>query len=578
MIPAALAHPLLLARTVRHLRPAQVAHRLRLRTQRTVAGHLPPPLVARVGRTAGDAPGWPSSFEPLDGRWHEGYPSPRVNAEGRFLFLGDELDVGDRWAPEGASRLWRFHLHYFEWAWSFAADPDARWARDAFAELWRSWTPSTRFGRGDAWSPYVVSLRAWALCGVHPSLVAGTPVDADVAAHLRLATAFLRRSLERDVGGNHLVKNLKALVGLGVFLGDAGLVRRSSGRLAEQIRVQVLADGGHYERSPSYHCQVLGDLIDVAGLLHSAGLPPVDGLAAAVEGMRRWLGAMLLPDGDVPLFNDCTLVGKERMALLGPAPRPPERLVVLQPSGYVVMRPGPRLHLVADVGPPCPPDLPAHAHADCLSFELAVDGARTIVDTGTSTYAPGERRAYERSTRAHNTVDIDGADQSEVWGTFRVARRARPTLHRAVDDGGAIEVTASHDGYTRLPGRPVHTRTWTATPGRVSILDRVDGTGTHRVAAHLHLDGPVSEERVPEGVVESAAVTISCTGPTGGAVRVTSCELAEGFGPCRPGHAQEASVTGPLPIAIFTRVQVRRPVEGGPQPQSTLADTVEIRR
>src|SRR5205085_8490250 len=348
-------------------------------------------------------------------------------------------------------------------------------------------TGATRFGRGDAWSAYVVSLRAWALCGTYSPLVSGSAVEDDVVGHLRLSAAFLRRSLELDVGGNHLLKNLKALVGLGVFLGDDALVRRSRRRLAEQVAVQVLADGGHYERSPSYHCQVLGDLIDVGDLLAAAGQQPVEGLAEAVEGMRRWLGTMLLPDGDVPLFNDCTLVGRERLALLQPAPRPPERLVVLQPSGYVVVRPGPRLHLVADIGPPCPPDLPAHAHADCLSFELSVDGQRTIVDTGTSTYAPGERRDYERSTAAHNTVEIDGADQSEVWGTFRMARRARPTLLGAVDDGVAVKVAASHDGYHRLRGRPTHTRTWRVTADGVEILDRVDGEGVHRVRSRVQL-------------------------------------------------------------------------------------------
>ena len=75
------------------------------------------------------------------------------------------------------------------------------------------------------------------------------------------------------MGGNHLVKNLKALVGLGVFLGDDRLVAHAASHLERQIGVQVLADGGHYERSPSYHCQVLGDLIDVAGLLAAAGRP-----------------------------------------------------------------------------------------------------------------------------------------------------------------------------------------------------------------------------------------------------------------------------------------------------------------
>ena len=333
---------------------------------------------------------------------------------------------------------------------------------------------ATRFGRGDAWSAYVVSLRAWALCGVHSRLVAGTAVDADVVGHLRLAAAFLRRSVELDVGGNHLVKNLKALVGLGVFLGDDALVRR----VEPAAWRQQMRGAGAGRRGPLRALAVVP--LPGPGRPRRRGRPagrrrparPSPAWPRPSTRMRRWLGAMLLPDGDVPLFNDCTLVGRERLALLQPAPRPAERLVVLQPSGYVVMRPGPRLHLVADVGPPCPPELPAHAHADCLSFELAVDGERTVVDTGTSTYAPGERRQYERSTRAHNTVEVDGADQSEVWGTFRVARRARPTLHRAVDDGdGPIEVTASHDGYRRLPGRPVHTRTWRVTADEVEIVD-----------------------------------------------------------------------------------------------------------
>jgi uncharacterized heparinase superfamily protein len=568
VIPTALAHPLLLARTVRHLRPAQVAHRARLRSQRIVAGHLPQSVVDRArGGDEAAVPGWPVSFVPLDARWHEGYPSAAANAEGRFLFLGDEREVGDRWAPPATSQLWRYHLHYFEWAWSFAAHPDAEWARTAFAGRWRSWTRATRFGRGDAWSAYVVSLRVWALCGVHSRLVAGTEVDADVAGHLRLAAAFLRRSLELDVGGNHLVKNLKAQVGLGVFLGDDDVVGRASRRLTRQVGVQVLADGGHYERSPSYHGQVLGDLIDVGELLAAAGHPPVEGLAEAVEGMRRWLGAMLLPDGDVPLFNDCTLVGRERLAALEPAPPPVERLVVLQPSGYVVMRPGPRLHLVADVGPPCPPDLPAHAHADCLSFELAVDGERTVVDTGTSTYAPGERRRYERSTGAHNTVEVDGADQSEVWATFRVARRARPTLHRAVDGGdGPIEVTASHDGYRRLPGAPVHTRTWRVSADGVEIVDRVDGDGPHRVVARLHLTdagGPLDVECDGPGRVERTEVPV---------------QLARRFGALEPGRAVEWRAEGPLPIELRTRLRVRPASSEAPASASTIAKAMESRR
>ena len=67
-----------------------------------------------------------------------------------------------------------------------------------------------------------------------------------------------------------------------------------------------------------------------------------------------------------------------------------------------------------------------------------MDGVPLLVDTGTSTYAPGPVRDYERSTAAHNTVEVDGANSTEVWGAFRAARRARVGKVVARDDGGAL--------------------------------------------------------------------------------------------------------------------------------------------
>src|SRR5206468_284588 len=143
---------------------------------------------------------------------------------------------------------------------------------------------------------------------------------------------------ELDVGGNHFLKNLKALIGLGVILGEDRMVHSAVRRLCRQIDTQVLADGGHYERSPWYHAQVLGDLLDIEALLASARRPPVPGLGRAVAAMRAWLGAILMPDGDVPIFNDGSRVGINRLAILQPRLGPHRVLTVLQPSGYVVVR------------------------------------------------------------------------------------------------------------------------------------------------------------------------------------------------------------------------------------------------
>lgn len=547
---------LLLARTVRHLRPAQIAHRARLRGQRVTLSRFPGFFATRLRHPIPPRPGWPPAFSAIDGRLAEGFPSPEANAKGRFRFLNDERDLGQPadWDQAAASQLWRYHLHYFEWAWSFTGHADRSWASAQFRRVWRSWRDGTAFGRGEAWSPYVASLRAWVFCGLFARLVANTGDEGDFLDDVALHAGFVGANLELDVGGNHLIKNLKALIALGVLLDDEELVRVSTDHISRQLEVQVLADGGHYERSPSYHCQVLGDLLDVADLLSASGRYEPAGLQAAIEAMRAWLGAVLMPDGDVPLFNDCTAVGTQRLSLLRPTAVDAGGLRVLQPSGYVVMDDGHGLHLVADAGPPCPPELPAHAQADCLSFVLSVDGVPVVVDTGTSTYEAGARRDYERSTRAHNTVEVDGRDQTEVWAVFRAGRRASPRLERATEGAGEVVVTASHDGYERLPGRPRHRRTWRLRPGTLEILDEVVGEGDHEVNVAVVLAPRTTCEALYQSRFGVGPVEITFSGAH---VAQHEAEVAREFGRLEPTLLLRASTPGRLPTRLLMTVTRR---------------------
>jgi uncharacterized heparinase superfamily protein len=520
----------LLARTVVRLRPAQVAHRIRLRTLRTAERRWPELVTRSVDPPIGVTPGWPASFSPLDAPLdHE---DAAEVAQGTFTFLGEARSLGAPadWHQQGASRLWRFHLHYVEWAWALAQAPDRTSARASFASLWRSWRTSIEPAQGDAWSPYVASLRVWVLCGVFVALVEGSDIEGDYLDQISWHAGYVQSHLELDVGGNHLLKNVKALIGAGVFLGRPDVVATGRRLLEAQLPIQVLADGGHFERSPTYHCQVLGDLIDILGLLTAASAPPVIGLDDAIESMRRWLGSMVGADGEVALCNDAIPVGPRRLATLDPTPPPEEPVTVLAESGYVVVRPDEHTQLILDVGDPCPDDLPAHAHADCLSFELWVGDERWVVDTGTSTYEAGLRRAYERSTAAHNTIEIDGEDQTEVWGIFRAARRARGTLELVASDGGTVEVVASHDGYRRLPGSPLHRRRWRMSSGRVEITDTISGTGAHRLVSCLHA-APVAASRC------------SITG-RGGRTSVEPCATAWGFGALHPATVHQVDVEG----------------------------------
>jgi uncharacterized heparinase superfamily protein len=562
----------LLSRTAVHLRPGQVAHRARLRAQRAalerwpatgrrlVTGTVPhrAPSASAGIQTVRTVPGWPVDYAPLDATAlsvtvPRHWPSLADLRSGHIRLLGVRRPLTD-WQQADAPQLWRFHLHYWDWAWGLAGEPDRAAARAEFARLWRSWRLACTFGRGDAWRPYPAALRAWSWCGQYGQLVAGSDLDAEFCRELAAHARFLRLHLESDVGGNHLVKDLKALVGLGVFLGDEPLLRRALRQLTGQLPVQVLPDGGHFERAPAYHCQVLADLIDVADLVSTAGHVPPPPLTLAIARMRRWLGRVLAPDGAVPLLNDGFPVPGALAAALRPLPAPRQELVRLADSG-LVRAAVEDWHLLADVGAPCPDELPAHAHADTLGCLLHVGGAPLLVDTGTSTYQAGPARQYERSTAAHNTAEIDGRDSTEVWGAFRAGRRARvrAVSARATPDG--VTIAAAHDGYRHLPGRPGHRRRWSLGPDGLVVEDCISGRRWHEVIVRWHLP-PATEVRLHDKAasVSTAAGEFAVT--VGGSVpfylTVDMAPLAAGFLQTEAAPVLTCRAVAGLPFRLTT--------------------------
>jgi uncharacterized heparinase superfamily protein len=568
-----------LGRTVIRLRPAQGRQRARLRAQRMLLDHSVP-LAARwllAGPESGSGQCWPPAFTPLDaGLWSDSQFRKALRA-GELALLGVPRAIarvgpagqanwaGADWAAPGAPLLWRFHLYYWDWAWALVAPgPLAQAPLDdesaLFAEIWRSWHAAIVPGRGPAWHPYPAALRAWSFCGIYRRLVAGGPVDGQFRAELAAHAGFLRRSLETDVGGNHLIKNLKALAGLAVFFGDDALLASSLRRLSRQLAVQVLPDGGHYERAPAYHCQVLADLIDIAGLLRAAGLGQPAGLAEAISAMRGWLGCVLTPAGPlnpagtVPLLNDGFPVSAELLARLAPAAPPAGPLHVLPDTGLARISAG-WWRVLADVGPPCPRELPAHAHADTLSCVVHVDGAPLLIDTGTSSYAAGPVRDWERSTAAHNTVELDRRDSTEVWGAFRAGRRARVTGLSAGVEGPTVTVEAAHDGYRSLPGRPGHRRRWTVRADEMRVDDELTGKGRHRVTVRWHLAPGTGLRLVPGGAVTSTPVgeiSITVTATSELTLLAGTAQVSAGFASTEPAPVLACTLHPELPARVST--------------------------
>lgn len=124
-----------------------------------------------------------------------------------------------------------------------------------------------------------------------------------------------------------------------------------------------------------------------------------------------------------------------------------------------------------------------------------------IANGGTSVYGgdPGLRLA-ERSTAAHNTVEVDEQSSSEVWAEFRVARRARIRDRQIQTNTLPFETTATHDGFRRFGG-PLHKRRWMLGPNQLTIEDELNGSWRNATArlrilppfryADGHIKGPI---------------------------------------------------------------------------------------
>ena len=167
----------------------------------------------------------------------------------------------------------------------------------------------------------------------------------------------------------------------------------------------------------------------------------------------------------------------------------------MKDSGYCAVNLKNNGKAILDLAKIGPDYQPGHAHADTLSFELSLHGQRFIVNSGTSQYGEDAMRQHQRSTKAHNTVCIDGQNSSDVWAGFRVARRAYPRELSVSHDF----IACSHDGYARRPGRNTHRREWHFLENSMTVRDVITGRFSDATAYfYLHPDVRVLKQ---EGLV-----------------------------------------------------------------------------
>ena len=519
---------LLYFHTIRNLKPSQIFWRVWRRLPVIAAPAVgPPPALRRSDRPFAAFPRKTPSLIGPDAF--------------RFLHRDGQVRSAADWNDRRSDALWLYNLHYFD---DLCAE-GARARRGWHEALIARWIAENPVHQGAGWDAYPLSLRvvnwikwlagedgarelrlalapaATARGTVHALIpqpaargsVAGWSLSEQAIHSLAVQARYLAPRVEWHLLNNHVLANAKALVFASCFFAGAeaeAWLKKGLAILREQLALQVLADGGHFERSPMYHAIELEDLLDLVNLSCSYpnALPTVDVrmLQETARRMLGWARVMRHPDGGIAFFNDAafgvaSMVAEleyyaARLGIDSPVDTGAP-LACLAQSGYVRLKQDPFTVLfdAASVGP-C--HVPGHAHADTLAFELSCGAQRVLCNSGTSCYGRGETRQWERSTAAHNTVEIDGENSSEVWDGFRVARCAHPVGLQVAEDAGLLRVTCAHDGYARLRGRPQHRRTLELGRDGLIWIDEIFGGSVHTAIGRIPLHPSVAAQRIDD--------------------------------------------------------------------------------
>jgi uncharacterized heparinase superfamily protein len=435
---------------------------------------------------------------------------------------------------------------------AWRATGDDRYVEAASAQL-DSWLAQCPFGSGMNWrSPLELAIRlinwTYAVDLMRDStLLTGERRERVLHSVYLHLWEITRKYSQGSSANNHRIGEAAGVaVAASYFRGfpHADRWREQARRiLCEEIESQTYADGCNREQALGYHLFVL-QLFLVAGVVvRRSGDDLPSAFWGRVEKMLEFLAALAEGGDALPMFGDCddgyvldlgtgpgdargwlavgaALFGRadfKRLArdrsepvawLLGPAglasldrlaPAAPQSLAArsFPDSGYYLLQSGnqerdDRISVLFDCGELGFGSIAAHGHADALSVTVRASGRDVLVDPGTYDYFSFPAwREYFRSTRAHNALVLDGADQSAMLGPFLWGRRARArcVAWRPAAAGGALAVVGEHDGYMRLPDPARHRRTLELGPEarRLAIRDDVIAEGRHDVAIYFQL-------------------------------------------------------------------------------------------
>ncbi len=422
------------------------------------------------------------------------------------------------WNFEDYGRLWVYNLNYFDFLnqKSMKVKEGLRIIYDFISQMNRI---------RDGLEAYPTSLR-----GINwiKFLSKNKILDEKINNNLYFQYNILLNNIEYHLLGNHLLENAFSLLFGAYYFRDRTLYEVARKILINELEEQILSDGGHFEQSPMYHQILLDRLLDSINLLKNnnwIGAELLEFLINIAKLMLGWLEQITFSNGNIPLFNDSAFgIAPTTLELLEYAKRLgiESKSVNLGESGYRLIRKN-KYEVAVDIANVKASYIPGHTHADTFTFELYINCKPIIVDTGVSTYESGERRLYERSTKAHNTVEINNTSSSEIWGSFRLGERAKVKILR--DSENCIE--AIHDGYYRK-FKTFHKRKFLFRETSVVIMDELLGNKSVDAKFYLHLHPDLQVKLIDNKIsINDGCAIIKFHSSE--KINIEECFIAQGF-------------------------------------------------
>jgi len=389
-----------------------------------------------------------------------------------FLNLSKRFEPKIDWNYATYGKLWTYNITYFDFL--SQNHKDSLFMIENFIDNIESIK--------DGLEPFPISLRGinW-IKYLSYHKIKNQKIDNSLYAQYYI----LLDNLEYHLLGNHLLENAFSLLFGAYYFQDEVLYKKSKEILLEQLEEQILNDGGHFELSPMYHQIMLFRVLDCINLVKNNTWQKrelLEFLTIKAEKMLGWLKAISYKNGDIPLLNDSTNGIAPTTEQLFKYSKDLDLKILdlkLSDSGYRKINQD-RYECIVDIGEIGAKYIAGHTHADTFNFELRINGKPFIVDTGLSTYETCNRRDIERSTASHNTVEVEGKNQSEVWGGFRVGNRAKVIELIELDN----RIEATHDGYKKE--KIFHTRKWSFEEHKIMVEDSLSRNANGVARLHFH--------------------------------------------------------------------------------------------